>query len=177
MSDSGKNGRGSWDLSGLLAHCIDDYQPMHRILRASLDAIGIHRQEYFLNPLDCVEAMKRRMPDVIITEYRTEPFDGLELTRMIRMGRAGKNRFVPIILLTGHATTKVVRQARDAGMSSVMAKPVPIEFFYRRLSRIVLERASFVETKTYFGPDRRRQDREFAGPERRRGAAPAQQVA
>ena len=117
------------------------------------------------------------MPDVIVTEYETEPYSGLELSRMIRSGRVGKNRFVPIILLTGHATAKIVREARDVGMNSVMAKPVSIEFLYRRLSRIVLERAEYIETKSYFGPDRRRQDREFAGPDRRGGERRARRVA
>jgi two-component system, chemotaxis family, chemotaxis protein CheY len=67
--------------------------------------------------------------------------------------------------------------ARDAGVTEFLAKPISAKALYNRILNVVAHPRPFIRTKTYFGPDRRRNTlNPYAGPERRSGAA-AQTVA
>ena len=78
------------------------------------------------------------------------------------------NPFVPIIMLTGHTHVDRVLQARDAGVTEFLAKPISINAILSRLVAIVDHPRPFVRTKSYFGPCRRRRDdHQYQGPERR----------
>ena len=97
-------------------------------------------------------------------------FDGLELTQMIRQPGANTNPYVPIIMLTGHSEKKRVIAARDAGVTEFLAKPISAKGLYQRILNVVANPRPFIRTKTYFGPDRRRNaNPNYAGPERRKG--------
>ena len=97
-------------------------------------------------------------------------FDGLELTQMIRQPGANANPYVPIIMLTGHSEKKRVTAARDAGVTEFLAKPISAKALYQRILNVVANPRPFIKTKTYFGPDRRRNvNSNYVGPERRKG--------
>ena len=96
-------------------------------------------------------------------------FDGLELTQMIRQPGANANPYVPIIMLTGHSEKKRVVTARDAGVTEFLAKPISAKALYQRILNVVANPRPFIKTKTYFGPDRRRNvNPNYVGPERRK---------
>ena len=97
-------------------------------------------------------------------------FDGLELTQMIRQPGANANPYVAIIMLTGHSEKKRVASARDAGVTEFLAKPISAKGLYQRIVNVVANPRPFIKTKTYFGPDRRRNtNNAYIGPERRVG--------
>jgi two-component system chemotaxis response regulator CheY len=98
-------------------------------------------------------------------------FDGLELAQMIRQPGANANPYVPIIMLTGHSDRKRVVIARDAGITEFLAKPISARSLYGRIVNVVVKPRPFVKTKTYFGPDRRRNvNPNYGGLERRKSA-------
>jgi hypothetical protein len=60
--------------------------------------------------------------------------------------------------------------ARDAGVTEFLAKPISANALYQRVLNIVANPRPFIKTKTYFGPDRRRNvNPNYNGPERRKG--------
>src|SRR6202140_2331278 len=89
---------------------------------------------------------------------------------MIRQGGANANPYVPIIMVTGHSEKKRVIGARDAGVTECLAKPVSAKALYQRIFNAVPNPRPFIKTRTYFGPDRRRNvNPNYVGPERRKG--------
>ena len=60
-----------------------------------------------------------------------------------------------------------VIEARDAGVTEFLAKPISPKSLYTRVHSIVTRPREFVRTKSYFGPDRRRHDLDFTGENRR----------
>ena len=97
-------------------------------------------------------------------------FDGLELVQMIRQPAANANPYVPIIMLTGHSEKHRVVRARDAGITEFLAKPISATALYERILNLIANPRPFIRTKTYFGPDRRRNANvNYIGPERRKG--------
>ena len=117
-----------------------------------------------------LEAFNRYTPDIVLTDWAMPIFDGLELTQMIRQPGANANPYVPIIMLTGHSEKRRVMAARDAGITEFMAKPVSAKALYEHILNVVANPRPFIRTKSYFGPDRRRNvNPNYAGPERRKG--------
>ena len=110
------------------------------------------------------------VPDIVITDWSMPIFDGLELAQMIRQPESKGNPFAPIIMLTGHSEKRRVTVARDAGVTEFLAKPISAKGLYQRILNVVANPRPFIKTKTYFGPDRRRNTTNaYIGPERRIG--------
>jgi CheY-like chemotaxis protein len=103
-----------------------------------------------------LEAFTHYMPDIVITDWAMPIFDGHELTQMIRQPDGNVNPCVPIIMLTCHSEKKRVVTARDAGITEFLAKPISAKSLYQRILNVVANPRSFVKTRSYFGPDRRR---------------------
>ncbi len=105
-----------------------------------------------------------------IVDFQMSPIDGVEFTRLVRNAADSPNPFLPIIMLTGHAAKARVEEARDAGVTEFVVKPVTARAVLDRINAVILRPRPFVRTGEYFGPDRRRrQDPEFKGPWRRKG--------
>ena len=148
----------------------DDNPHMRRILRTLLHSFGAREVYESEDGATALEMYTHYVPDIVITDWAMPIFDGLELTQMIRQPGANANPYVPIIMLTGHSEKKRVIAARDAGITEFLAKPISAKALYQRILNIVVNPRPFIKTKTYFGPDRRRNvSPNYAGPERRKG--------
>ena len=113
--------------------------------------------------------LRRDPMDVIITEYHLQPEDGLALIYWVRNAPDSADRMIPIIMLTANSEEDYVIRARDMGVSEFLAKPFNVEGLYRRLVAVIARPRAFVNADGYFGPDRRRRQVPFGGPNRRDG--------
>ena len=158
------------DFNRLRFLVIDDNAHMRRILRTLLHSFGTRDVYEAEDGASGLEAFMHFIPDIVITDWAMPIFDGLELTQMIRQPGANANPYVPIIMLSGHSEKKRVVSARDAGVTEFLAKPISAKALYQRILNIVVSQRSFIKTRTYFGPDRRRNTNlTYVGPERRKG--------
>jgi CheY-like chemotaxis protein len=152
---------------------IDDNAHMRRIVRTLLHGFGARDVYEAEDGAAGLEAFTHFMPDIVLTDWAMPVFDGLELAQMIRQPGANANPFTPIIVLTGHSEKQRVVEARDAGITEFMAKPISAKALYHRILNVVANPRPFIRTKTYFGPDRRRNvNPNYVGPERRKSAKP-----
>ncbi len=158
------------DFNRLRILVIDDNTHMRRIVRTLLHGFGAREVYETEDGAAGLEAFTHYSPDIVITDWSMPIFDGLELTQMIRQPGANANPYVPIIMLTGHSEKKRVVQARDAGVTEFLAKPISAKSLYQRVLNIVANPRPFIKSKGYFGPDRRRSTSPaYIGPERRKG--------
>lgn len=98
---------------------------------------------------------------------------GLALTRAIRRNAENENRTIPILLLASDTRENTVKTARDAGVNMVIAKPMSPAALFDRLSWIAFTPRKFIDTESYFGPDRRFKIEGFpGGVGRRKGDKP-----
>jgi CheY-like chemotaxis protein len=158
------------DFNKLRFLVIDDNAHMRRILRTLLHGFGARDVYEAEDGAAGLEAFTHYVPDIVLTDWAMPIFDGLELAQMIRQPGANANPFTPIIMLTGHSEKRRVMAARDAGITEFMVKPISAKALYQRILNIVANPRPFIKTKSYFGPDRRRNvNANYAGPERRKG--------
>lgn len=158
------------DFNRLRFLVIDDNAHMRRIVRTLLHGFGARDVYEAEDGAAGLDAFTHHIPDIVMTDWAMPIFDGLELTQMIRQPGANANPYVAIIMLTGHSEKRRVVQARDAGVTEFLAKPISAKGLYQRIVNIVANPRPFIRTKTYFGPDRRRNvSTNYIGPERRKG--------
>jgi CheY-like chemotaxis protein len=63
--------------------------------------------------------------------------DGYEAVREIRRLEQGGNRHVPIMALTGHASSEDAEKCLSAGMDEVLIKPVTLPILRGKLEGLV----------------------------------------
>lgn len=156
-------------LSSLHVVVADDNENMRRILTAMLKGAGVRHIYPCANGYEAIIAVQRYSVDIAVVDLNMEPVNGLEFTRFMRNSELSKNPYLPIILMTGNADRSRVLKARDVGVHEVMVKPVTPKAVLGRFQSVLGKPRAFVRTSKYFGPDRRRMDVEFEGPDRRAG--------
>jgi two-component system, chemotaxis family, chemotaxis protein CheY len=146
----------------------DDNQHMRAIVCAVLKSIGVKHLREAHDGAEALAVLREWSADVAIVDFRMEPIDGVEFTRLVRNASDSKNPFLPIIMLTGYADRVRVMEARDAGVTELVVKPVTAKAVIARLHAVIFQPRPFVRTDGYFGPDRRRAPKpDYDGPERR----------
>lgn len=156
-----------YKLERLAVLVVDDNKNMRSLVRAILEALGVSHIYDAIDGESAFKKLREQQIDLVIADWNMEPMDGLTFTRKVRTDSDSPDQFVPIIMLSGHTEKARVMQARDAGVTEFMAKPIAARALYARMVAIIEHPRPFVRTASYFGPDRRRQDMPFPGPDRR----------
>ena len=149
-----------YEFGAVTALVVDDAYNMRRLLTTILNGLGIRQVISVGSGEDALAAMDQQV-DVAFIDYLMEPMDGMTLTRRIRDERSSPNPFVPIVMVTGHATPETVTAAREAGVTEFLVKPVSVKTVAARLTAVIDHPRPFVRQEGFFGPDRRRRVASF----------------
>lgn len=99
----------------------------------------------------------------------SQSIDAPGLLRVLR-GPTSPERYVPVVVVASYGGPGDVMRARDSGATEFMLRPFSKEVVASRLRAIVKVPRPFVESDSYFGPDRRRHHGQWDGDERRQRA-------
>jgi len=147
---------------------VDDNHHMRVLLTEILRAIGV-RQVFEANDgAEALQIMRAHQIDIIMTDLAMQPLDGIDFVRLLRNSPDSPNPMAPVIMITGHSTSRRVTEARDVGVNEFLSKPVTARGVLERIAQVVDNPRPFVRSPSYFGPDRRRRaDPNYNGPRRR----------
>jgi two-component system chemotaxis response regulator CheY len=147
---------------------VEDAPPMLELVSGVLNVLGVRRVHTARDGEQGWERFQREKPDIVITDWLMEPIDGIELTLKIRRDTLSADRLVPIIIMTGYSAITRVSLARDIGVTEFLVKPFTANDLARRIQAIIERPRDFVDSGSFFGPDRRRRrDVIYKGPDRR----------
>jgi two-component system, chemotaxis family, chemotaxis protein CheY len=152
------------DITVLLA---DDSASMRQLLKASLESFGIKQVILAENGDRAFELICKGWADLAIIDWNMSPTNGVELLRLLRNSPQSPNPYIPVMMLTGHADMDRVSEARDAGMTEFLTKPIAPKMLYERIEAVFSNPRTFIRSNDYFGPDRRRRDGKYRGDDRR----------
>jgi two-component system chemotaxis response regulator CheY len=126
----------SLDLSEIHFLVVDDNDFVRRLVYEILTSFGAR----YVHQANCTEealaAMSRREPDLIITDWVMPGASGLDLLRTLRAG-GGATR-IPVIVLSGHATSDYVSQALGEGADSYIVKPFSPQTVMDHLLKVIV---------------------------------------
>ena len=147
---------------------VDDNHHMRVLIGEILRAIGVKSVFEATDGAEALNIMRREPIDIVMTDLAMQPLDGIDFTRLLRNSPDSPNQMCPVNMITGHSTHKRVKEARDAGVTEFLAKPVTARGVIDRISQVIEHPRSFIRNEDYFGPDRRRRaDPSYTGPKRR----------
>ena len=126
-----------------------------RITNGILRGFGANKVLEVENSLGLFQVLTGQKIDILLCDTRLPPHGGLMLTRSIRRNSNNENRTIPILLMASDTSESTIKNARDAGANMVVAKPMSPKSLYDRLGWIAFNPRPFIDTETYFGPDRR----------------------
>jgi CheY-like chemotaxis protein len=140
------------DLAILIA---DHSSYMLMVINSILRGFGTKKAIEVRDCMGVIQVLTGQKIDILICDARLPPHGGLWLTRAIRRQVGNENRTIPILIMTSDTRETTIREARDSGANMVIAKPMSPASLYDRLVWIAYNQRKFIDTETYFGPDRR----------------------
>jgi len=134
---------------------IDDNPQALDMLSSVFHGFGVKEQIKCASAVEGVRIIQNRSVDLIVIDCADSAMDSYAFARWLRRETPAPLRFLPIILLTGHASQSKVREGRDCGVSFVVTKPLTPAVLLKRILWLAGDEREFVECATYVGPDRR----------------------
>ena len=157
-----------YDFNALRVLIADDSPHLHEIFKVLLGAMRINDLTVVRHPDEALARMSLSPPDVVITDLTLGVHSGIDLVRRIRQGEGNVDAYTPVIVVTGRTEADLIKLARDSGANEILGRPVSADAIYNRISNLIERPRPFIQSPTYFGPDRRRQNKSFDGPDRRK---------
>ena len=165
------------NLRDLIILVADPNSYVRRVVHGILRGFGANKVLEAEQSLGLFHALSNQKIDILLCDTRLPPHGGLNLIRTIRRNTDNENRTVPILLMSADTSEATIKNARDAGANMVVAKPMSPSSLYDRLSWIAFNPRPFIDTATYFGPDRRFKIEGYPGGVGRRKGDKAIEVA
>ncbi len=120
-------------------------------------ADGAHAQTVF----------KSFSPDIVLVDWEMRPVDGLTFVKHVRDLKVSPDPYVSIIIMSSHRKCRRALVARDAGVDAFVTKPISRAGLLGAIQSVIDNPRPYTICDSYFGPDRRRAQRDHDGPERR----------
>jgi CheY-like chemotaxis protein len=145
----------SINIRGLTFLIADSNAYFSSICQGILRGFGATRVLEVRDTDDARKVLIQHKIDFLLCDHKLPPEGGLEFARWIRSDPAHEFRTIPILIMTGDTRTTIVANARDSGANMVLVKPISPSSLYDRLVWIAFHPRKFIDSKDYFGPDRR----------------------
>jgi two-component system, chemotaxis family, chemotaxis protein CheY len=162
----------------LKALIVGDDAVLRDRMRALLQVLALGQICEAESPAAAAAAIREHRPDVVVCDLAMAPDGGVAFVKRMRLDDGSPNPYVPIIMVVEQPDRPTIEAVRDCGVTEILTQPFTAQNLGMRIAEIVERPRGFVRCQTYFGPDRRRRrDRAYDGPLRRKDDAPVERYA
>ncbi|MDD4616592.1 MAG: response regulator [Alphaproteobacteria bacterium] len=134
---------------------IDDEFLIQNLVRCVLQNLGFTNITLANNGRKAQDLILNQRFDIIITDWRMDDLDGIDVINFVRKSRNSDYYKTPIIMLTGNTEDYYVKTAIDAGINAYLIKPFTAAELVKRIRAVIEFPGDFIISKTFTGPDRR----------------------
>lgn len=116
---------------------VDDNANMRLLVRTILRSFGLTDVRQARDGTTALAELDRRVPSLIISDWEMAPMNGHDFIHAVR--RVGREPlcFVPIIVLTAHASRPLIEQAFACGATQLLVKPVTPANLLQRINWVL----------------------------------------
>ncbi|KAK0330079.1 hypothetical protein LTR94_034265, partial [Friedmanniomyces endolithicus] len=122
---------------------------MRAIASAVLHSANVRNVREAPDGASAFELLRQYPIDLAIVDFNMFPLDGVEFTRLVRNSPDSPNVYLPIIMMTGHAEKKRVTEARDAGVTEFVVKPITAKAVLDRINAVIMRPRAFIQSADY----------------------------
>ena len=126
-------------LHALRVLLVDDAPFVISLVRGLLGAVGVSRVTAARNGTEALHLLETTPQDVAFVDWEMEPINGIEFVKAVRAAGSPAPR-LPLIMLTSHAATCRVLEARAAGVNEYLIKPFTASGVLGRLAAVNQQR-------------------------------------
>jgi two-component system chemotaxis response regulator CheY len=116
---------------------VDDNAQFRRLIFSFLRKFGV---DEIFEAGDAIQAYRiacDKRIDFALIDVAMEPMDGIALARMLRTQKEVMKSDLTMALITGHATSDVIKSARDLGIKDILTKPLSGKQLHDRVLRLI----------------------------------------
>ncbi len=129
---------------------VEDVEINQEVMIDLLQRAGL-RVRVANNGQEALAEVEKRIPDCILMDCQMPVMDGYEATRRLRTDP--RHRELPIIAITANVMASDRQRCREAGMNSLVGKPLHIPALYQELARWMRPTSQGVTTQNPEHPD------------------------
>lgn len=122
---------------------IEDDRSIHALIRATLELNG-YEVEGFADPLDFIEAIKERIPDLLVLDLMLPHMSGYDVITYLRSDKRYAN--IPVIILSALSEELDIVSGLEHGAVDYISKPFGVLEFASRV-KSNLKKLDAVETQ------------------------------
>jgi PAS domain S-box-containing protein len=115
---------------------VDDNEINQVVACKFLQKLGC-QVEVARNGREAVESIAHSTYDAVLMDCEMPEMDGYEATQEIRRQEHATTRHLPVIALTGHASSEEAQKCRQSGMDDVVTKPMTLPTLRATLERLL----------------------------------------
>ena len=174
----------TYNLKGFSILLADDYEFMQSLVVGMLKEFGVgsimtrndgsEARDLLTISLAAQQSTAIKGVDLLITDWLMPKGSGIDLISWVRNHKKDQIRFLPILLLSAFTSEDVIVEARNRGANEELVKPISGELLASRILAMINNPRAFIKAPDFFGPDRRRREKEFKGEDRRK--TPAEEI-
>jgi len=109
---------------------VDDMEPIHEMLDTFVQPLG-YSTRFASNGNDAIKAYQEERPDIVLTDIKMAPMDGLELAQKLK----AIDPEVIVIMMSGHASMDNALTSLKVGAFDYLTKPFKIDQLMAAISR------------------------------------------
>lgn len=129
-------------------------------LKVALNHCGIENIEHTGSLEKVAEAVDQGIgPDLLICDMGLDDGKACKLLSDIRQNEIGRNPFIGVVGVTWSSTASEINHVMNSGVDFVIGAPLSPQQILDRIKAIAKNRAPFIATSGYVGPERRSPDR------------------
>jgi CheY-like chemotaxis protein len=140
-------GRTIRDLDVLI---VEDNATMRLLLRTLLHNFKVRDVRQARDGEDAIRQIAKQVPDVIISDWEMQPMNGRDFLLQLRRKDNFPICFVPVIILTAHASRALIQEAFDCGATHLLVKPVTPANLLHRIEWVLADEREFEEAGDIF---------------------------
>ena len=148
-----------FELSDKHVLIVDDSRPFLSLMTDALHGFGIRKIIRSTDAIEAFEIIGRDRIDLALVDYNMPLINGFEFANLVRCAPDSPNKFMPMILVTGHCSRRIVMESIENGFDDFLAKPLRAINLYQKITNLIENPKPYILTPSgYFGPDRRRRE-------------------
>jgi PAS domain S-box-containing protein len=115
---------------------VDDNEINQVVACKFLQKLG-YQVEVARNGREAVDSIAHATYDAVLMDCEMPEMNGYDATQEIRRQEQNTSRHLPIVALTGHASSEDEQKCRHAGMDDVVTKPITLPTLRAKLERLL----------------------------------------